>query len=163
MWELQRMENPRQCKECSWVPLFDFPINDGPDTPPIRWYLLVMSDTYWEWTRSTCSGVAFPIMDLAALHQLLIKKMYHRLTHRLVWWGYFLKSSSLFSNDFSLCPVATNKTQTKQAKYKQIKTPTQVMFPYCLFWVVPVLCLNPTESSLAKLPNTQICTALPVC
>lgn len=62
-------------------------------------------------SRSTCLGMVLPTVDQALLSQLPIKKMPHRLRHRLILWGQFFNWNSFFPGDSRLYQV--NKTKTK--------------------------------------------------
>lgn len=62
--------------------------------------------------RSTSPGKALCTKSRSLLRWSTVKKMYHKLIHRPIWWG--LNWGYVFRNDSSLC-----RHKTRQPRYNQ--------------------------------------------
>lgn len=58
--------------------------------------------------QATCLGLAPPTVGCPLRQQLAIKKMFHRHSHRSIWWRQFFNWISVFQSDSSLCQVDKN-------------------------------------------------------
>lgn len=54
-------------------------------------WLMACSAYFLKWARTTSPGVAPSAMGWTILHQSLVKKMSHKLSHRPTWWGHFFQ------------------------------------------------------------------------
>jgi len=74
--------------------------------------LLPRSPYYFIAPKIISPRVAPPSVSRPLAHQSSIKKMHHRLAHRLIWWGHVHHWGFLFQSDSSLCQVVIKRAST---------------------------------------------------
>lgn len=90
---------------------------------------------------SSSPAVAPPTASWALLGQWSIQTVYHKISHRPVWWGYFLDSGFLFPSGSSLCQIDKKLVSTLILQGELINGHTEE-FPYLILvclWRMAVL------------------------